>query len=1290
MENLERTTPPGPEPPPGAAWVDRQEEAQSVLDFVLSAESRLVLLFGRHGIGKTSLILHWVIPSASERKTRRETFYGECSEVLPERVSGGLSGELDLWTAAARPGLIFLDSFERLLDLPDDSREELLADFCARVHSPECAAILVLILDDTRLGRAFALRSYFPEVAHAAREIKGVAAADSAAALQSVAHRQGLDCEPAVLEALASEATALDSSGEGTSPDLLRIVSDQLQRLRQGSQQPLDLNEYRAMGGLENLLRGFLDRRLGELAAEGDINREVSLAVLEEAATERRAGRTPTFPGLAERLEITEAELERAVTGLAGSGGLLREHKSGGVEVVPGLAAVMEKEAARRRLETRESQWILREGAKAWTQVETLPARETFAVIEAQRRRLEVNDCEAALALRCALRYQGEEDLGSARYWLRRIRSREARVEPLLLALFDPLPMVRAKAATLLAGSVQPEVCEQLHLLALKDEEPKVRTAAVQSLREMKTKALRELLVQEVGDQRSPYRERAIDALRIFPEQETIAVLSDVVGESTSPAPLRSKAIEVLSAMPVTAATEALVEIALHDEDPEDRHAAAVGLGTCQTEILVRGSLEKLRSARPSAGESHGLARLGSYLPSVGWAILAVLVALANWLIHGLALLVLGRYGLGILVLGLEAAAFWPGGQVGGCLGFLLFYLVSFYAGQILPAGLLLRRRREGGLEMGTFRSALAVTTTLSAVLWIHGVAHALIGLWRRAAALLICEVVGIALWITALEVERKASSPIWSFYFWLGLVLFFGSLVYDVVPVLRGSVLRSALEERRWAAYRELLRGRVAPALVLEQLSSTNRDDARWARSLLSRCGIEIEAALLLEHLRDKGPARRFVVKHLARSKREELVQRLCSLWSDADESLRRTLLAILVRRPTEASLAALRNLQPLSFRQRLRATFSPWQFRFRVWPKSVVVSALLMLPLIGWAAYEGFDVTRHNYEPQLRAVKDPHGPTDRRIASAEYLAKAYPNEASKPLALIFHNTQEGSVEVQLGIAHSLGLIATNRSADPAVQQKALTDLVGGLKTWSDPKIRKAIVAELDTQHLEPARRALLAAIEQKPDDRSTVYLLAQTYVRQSKPMDAEMALLSLRKRHPESQGIGLALMTFYREDLSKSDAGAYEKAYQEIKRIADVDPNPRYQASLTEAQLTTGRFLEAAQTAQQVLASSALNPRAEVNVRFFQVAALLLADQRSQAEEALEGLQASYSDLPKIVRNEWNHTGTLRFLRQSTLSPEPRERLLEVGELIQSRQPAADAKEVFAAMHASLLHAR
>lgn len=1293
MEPLEKSAPPG-EPPTGAMWVDRQDEAQSILDFVLSARSRLVLLFGKYGIGKTSLILHWVIPSALERQTRQEVFYGDCSEALPERVSGQ-SGDFELWTAAARPGLIFLDSFERLLDLPDDRREKLLADFCERVRSLENTAILVLILDESRLGRAFALRSYLPEVAHAAREVKGIPALGGAVVLQSMAHRQGFDCEPEVLDVLAADAEALDR-GEGVSPDLLRIVSDQLQRLRQAAQQPLDLQEYRAMGGLENLLRGFLDRRLRELA-EGGISREVSLAILEEFATARRAGRPPELAGLAERLEITDTELQNALAGLQRTGGLLREGERGGVEVVPGLAAVMDKKSARRRLETRESQWILREGARAWAQVGTLPASETFARIEAQRHLLEVTDDEAALALQCALRYQDAENLEGARYWLRRIRSEEARVEPLLLALSDPLPVVRIKAAALLADSRRPEVREQLHLLALKDDEPGVRTAAVQSLREMKNEELRELLVQEVADKRSPYREQAVDALRIFPDEQTIAVLRDLIGDSTSPMSLRIKAIEVLSTMQVTAATEALVEIALHDEDPEDRHAAAVGLGSRQAGILVRDSLERLRAALPSAEESHRLEYLRSYLPSADRAVPAFLVGFANLFLHGLALLVLRRYGLGSMVLGVQASSYGlllsqSDGNGSSFLPFLLLNLVSFYAGQTLPAWLLLRRRRAGRLEMGTFHSALAAITTLSAlsaVLWLHGLAHALIGRWRRAAALFLCELVGIALWVAEVEVEgRTASSPVLMFYFWLGVLLFLGSLVADVVPVLRDA-LRSELTERRWHAYRELLRGRVAPAQVLERLASANRGDARWARSLLRRCGTEIDPALLLDHLHTSGPVRQFVVKHLARSKREELVQRLCSLWSDGDEALRRTLLAILVRQPTEASVAALQRLSPLSFGQRLRAAFSPWEFRFRVWPKSIVLPVLFTLPLIAWAAFEGFEINFHNYIPQLRAVKNPRTLSSHRIAAAEYLAQAYPNEAFEDLASVFRNTEEAEVEVLRGIAHSLGIVAKNTSTNATLRQEAFAELVEGLKRWSAPEIREAIVNELDSEHLEPARRALLAAIEQDPDDdhSSVYYPLVQIYVRQGRPLDAERELLRLRERHPTSHGIEMALLRFYHEDLSKSDPGAYEKAYQGMKRRADLEPtNPRAQANLAKAQLTTGRFLEAAQTAQRILNGSSAGEETEISMRFIQVAALVLADQRGEAEKALGRLQTSYSALPESFRNSWPYTGTFRFLRKSTLSPELKEHLLELGQLIQTRQPDAYAQQVFAALRAAL----
>lgn len=1568
--------------PPGAVWVDREDEARRVLDFVVSARSRLVILYGRHGIGKTSLILRWVIP-AVQAGSRYEAFYGKCSPRLPERVSG-LTGEHGLWSAAERHALIFLDSFERLLDLPDGLREEILVDVCARVRSPQCAAILVLILDEDRLGRAFALRTYLPEVAHAALEIKGIDTQNSIAALHSLAHQQAFDYDAEVLEELGREIAVLGSPGEDVSPELLRVIGEQLRHLRQGAEAPLDVQEYRAMGGLENLLRGFVDRRLQDLPLAAGFGQELGRAVLEEVATAWRAGRAPELSGLPERLEADGGDLEKVLAWLQGPGGLLREGKKGGFEVVPqGLGAVLLKDAARRRLETKESQWILQEGARAWSQVGTLPARETFERVDRQRRLLELTEEEAEIGLHCALRHQSEEDLQGARYWLRRIRSEQGRSEALLLAVFDASPAVRAKAAALLGEFPRPEVRDQLYLLALKDPEPRVRAVAVRSLGGMRNAELRGLLMQEVQEASSPYHVEAVDALRTFPDEETVGFLRKLVAGRESGKMLRRKAIEVLSSLQVPAAAEALVKIALEDEDAEDRRGAAHGLGSWQDERLVRECLEKLRAARPRKDGYDGLLeRLRGSLPALGRGALALLVAFANLFLHGLALLVIRRYLLGALVFAAQAAAVrLMMGSDFSLFGFgLLLFLVSLAAGQLLPASLLLRQRREGRFESGTFRGLLTVflfaAATLSSIWWLHGLAHALVGRWRRAALLLACESVGIVLIVTMdLALARYLlPSPLREGYVWLGWALFWGSFLYDVVRVLRDSVMRRDLDERRWEVYRELLRGGVAPDIVLERLGSADREDSKWARSLLRRCGSDIKPDLLLKHLRDTGRTRRFVVSTLARDNREKLTQGLGDLWGGADGALRRTIFAILVSRPTEASVAALRRLQAdLRPWQRVRAWLSPWHFRVRVWPKGFLVIVLLVAPLVIGAAYEGWDHGRRPYKPQLRVVEDPDALARFRVYAAEYLARAHPADTFDALAAVFLDTDDA--EVRLGIAHSLGLIALSDDEPTHLRSRALEELAQGLERWGgDRRMREAIVAELktagpkvkaffpsaetgrlermlqisndfalrraaldvleavrgvgvlqafvqragtamdsgkgartgaeelvrrrqdealqseavvalgrigsresiealralqrsripevlaarvqeelsnplrplealykegryqpvvieaeqldevvpegqrlnllgkaecalslaagepeaplmrsqciehleqaraadsadsealsllarsyvaeaearraagrldealaaagsaiqvlpsftaahalqgaiygelgrrdeaigaldeairrepeasstfltikgqlllETEQYEPAREALLAAIDRNPDDGWSLHLLRQSYVRQGRPREAERALVELRNRHPESQEIRLVLAYLYHEDLSGSDPEAYGKALAEVKKAvaAPRGAGPLVLANLAESQVTTRRYADAAETARELLERLSGDPGTELNVRFLRYAALLLAEDLDAAREALQELEQSFGHLPEGFENTWIYDGTFRFFERSELPPERKDALLELGNLIKAGKASdAGSAEVFAANRAAL----
>jgi hypothetical protein len=109
---------------------------------------------------------------------------------------------------------------------------------------------------------------------------------------------------------------------------------------------------------------------------------------------------------------------------------------------------------------------------------------------------------------------------------------------------------------------------------------------------------VQERLLNEVKAAGSPYRDQAIDALRVFPSDEIAMELKKLVNDSSSTPDLRERAIHVLAALELPGGVDALVDIALHDRDDSDRSAASAALARTRSSELAGRVLSHLGGFR--------------------------------------------------------------------------------------------------------------------------------------------------------------------------------------------------------------------------------------------------------------------------------------------------------------------------------------------------------------------------------------------------------------------------------------------------------------------------------------------------------------------------------------------------------------------------------------------------------------------------------------------------------------------------------------------------------------------
>src|SRR6185295_2424292 len=104
------------------------------------------------------------------------------------------------------------------------------------------------------------------------------------------------------------------------------------------------------------------------------------------------------------------------------------------------------------------------------------------------------------------------------------------------------------------------------------------------------------------------------------------------------------------------------------------------------------------------------------------------------------------------------------------------------------------------------------------------------------------------------------------------------------------------------------------------------------------------------------------------------DTVRVLHSLWAGADAPLRATIARILWNRPNERSLELLAVLRPQMHRwARARAALAQWTYPFVVWPWSVRLAALAILPTIVILLYDGWRVHNNPAWSQIVELQQP-----------------------------------------------------------------------------------------------------------------------------------------------------------------------------------------------------------------------------------------------------------------------------------------------------------------------------
>jgi len=267
----------------------RTAAVQSLAELVLT--ERLVIYFGASGVGKTSLLQAGLVPYLRDYGclpiyTRpmsdpvQAIQQGALSLGARAQPQGTLSDLLsDLADQTQRTVIVLLDQFEEVFALLGaTTMNHLVDELAACLRSPSAPVHVVLSTREDFLVYLHTLQPHLPNVFAHRYRLRPLSREEARKAIEEPVHGFGLRYEPDLTERLLDDLS--DQRGI-VKPTDLQIVCDALYRdLKAVDRQVFSLDRYRALGGVEAILAGYLQR-----VVEQDVKPDQMRAVFKAMVT---------------------------------------------------------------------------------------------------------------------------------------------------------------------------------------------------------------------------------------------------------------------------------------------------------------------------------------------------------------------------------------------------------------------------------------------------------------------------------------------------------------------------------------------------------------------------------------------------------------------------------------------------------------------------------------------------------------------------------------------------------------------------------------------------------------------------------------------------------------------------------------------------------------------------------------------------------------------------------------------------------------------------------------------
>jgi AAA+ ATPase superfamily predicted ATPase len=302
-----------------AIFFGRERETEILLSDVIS--TRIVVLFARTGIGKTSLINAGVRPRLEELDY--VTFYirvekdPEASllralqeaQAVPDDIQGQpLTAQLrQAVTRLGKPVVIFFDQFEEFfiyLVKPEDKEKarRFISQIAALYRDRESGVHTVFSMREEFFVEMDVFRDEIPSIFHneSSLRLRPLDAEQARRAIEQPAEKRGVLFDPVLTERLLVDL----SDQDGIEPVRLQVICDSLWNQRTGNS--ITLGSYERLGGAYRIL----DKRLEDgIRSLSDANLHLLERLLPELCTSKGTKYTRGFDELVDRLGTDPATL---------------------------------------------------------------------------------------------------------------------------------------------------------------------------------------------------------------------------------------------------------------------------------------------------------------------------------------------------------------------------------------------------------------------------------------------------------------------------------------------------------------------------------------------------------------------------------------------------------------------------------------------------------------------------------------------------------------------------------------------------------------------------------------------------------------------------------------------------------------------------------------------------------------------------------------------------------------------------------------------------------------------